>query len=192
MAKISFQNVNFVKSAVDKKGFLQDKPTVTFIGRSNVGKSTLINALVQRKNFMKTSKTAGQTNMVNYAAIDNSFYVADVPGYGFATFKRDTFAGLMKDFLEENPGLKKVYLLIDARRLLLPADDEFAQYLESLNIPYAFVFTKTDKINASEKHYLNLQKEKLAGKQMFDVGLKKENLYQILREDIVKSVKKGA
>ena len=80
MAKISFQNVNFVKSAVDKKGFLQDKPTVTFIGRSNVGKSTLINALVQRKNFMKTSKTAGQTNMVNYAVIDNSFYVADVPG----------------------------------------------------------------------------------------------------------------
>ena len=187
MRKISFQNVEFVKSAVDKKGFLQDHPTVTFIGRSNVGKSTLVNALVQRKNFMKTSKTAGQTNMVNYALIDRSIYLADVPGYGFATFKRDTFAGLMKSFIEENPGLKKVYLLIDARRLLLPADDDFASYLESLNIPYAFIFTKTDKLNMSEKHYLSLQKEKLEGKQMFDVGLKKENLYQLLRDDIVKS-----
>lgn len=187
MRKISFNNVEFIKSAVDKSGFLLDKPTVTFIGRSNVGKSTLINALVQRKNFMKTSKTAGQTNMVNYALIDKAFYLADVPGYGFATFKRDTFAGLMKAFLEENPGLKKVYLLIDSRRLLLPADEDFASYLDSLNIPYAFIFTKTDKLSTSEKHYLNLQKEKLKDKQIFDVGLKKENLYQALRNEIIKT-----
>ena len=70
MAKNDFQDVNFVRSAVEKKQFLYDKPAVTFIGRSNVGKSTLINQLVRRKNFMKTSKTAGQTNMVNYAVID--------------------------------------------------------------------------------------------------------------------------
>lgn len=189
MAKISFQNVEFVKSAADKKGFLLDKPTVTFIGRSNVGKSTLINALVKRKNFMKTSKTAGQTNMVNYALIDKSFYLADVPGYGFATFKRDTFAGLMKDFIEDNKGLKKVYLLIDARRLLMPADDDFATYLEEHNVPYAFVFTKLDKLKAIEKEDLALQKEKLGDKQTFDVALKKESLYQLLRDDIVKSVK---
>lgn len=189
MAKISFQNVEFVKSAADKKGFLLDKPTVTFIGRSNVGKSTLINALVKRKNFMKTSKTAGQTNMVNYALIDKSFYLADVPGYGFATFKRDTFAGLMKDFIEDNKGLKKVYLLIDARRLLMPADDDFATYLEEHNVPYAFVFTKLDKLKAIEKEDLALQKEKLGDKQTFDVALKKERLYQLLRDDIVKSVK---
>ncbi len=187
--KENFNDATFVKSAVDKKGFLFDHPTVTFIGRSNVGKSTLVNALVKRKNFMKTSKTAGLTNMVNYALIAKEFYIADVPGYGFAKFKRDTFAGLMKDFLEENPGLKKVYILIDARRLLLPDDEEFAQYLDSINIEYSFVFTKVDKISASEKHFLQLQKEKLGDHKCFEVGFKKESLYQALREDIVRSIK---
>lgn len=189
MSKVSFQNVEFIKSAVDKKGFLLDKPVVTFIGRSNVGKSTLCNGLVRRKNFMKTSKTAGQTRMVNYALIDNAFYLADVPGYGFATFQRDTFEGLMKDFLEDNKALKKVYLLIDSRRLLLPADADFADYLEELNIPYAYVFTKVDKLNSSEKHYLKLQEEKIAPVPFFEVGIKKENLYQALRDDIVKATR---
>lgn len=189
MPSIQFQNVEFVKSAIDKKGFLLDHPTVTFIGRSNVGKSTLINSLVKRKDFMKTSKTAGRTNMVNYALIDKTVYLADVPGYGFATFKRDTFAGLMKDFLEDNPGLKKVYLLIDSRRLLLPADDDFADYLDSLNLNYSYIFTKTDKLNQSEKHFLNLQKEKLRGKDIFEVGLKNEKQYQLVRDDILKSIK---
>ena len=191
MAKNDFQDVNFVRSAVEKKQFLYDKPAVTFIGRSNVGKSTLINQLVRRKNFMKTSKTAGQTNMVNYAVIDNKFYLVDVPGYGYATFARDHFAKLMDDFLIDNKALKKVYILIDARRLLLPADDEFAEYLESLKIPHAFVFTKTDKMTASEKHYLKLQEEKLAPIPCFEVGLKKENAYQALRDDIIKTVKGG-
>lgn len=189
MSKVSFQNVEFIKSAVDKKGFLLDKPVVTFIGRSNVGKSTLCNGLVRRKNFMKTSKTAGQTRMVNYALIDNAFYLADVPGYGFATFQRDTFEGLMKDFLEDNKALKKVYLLIDSRRLLLPADADFADYLEEMKIPYAYVFTKVDKLNSSEKHYLKLQEEKIAPVPFFEVGIKKENLYQALRDDIVKATR---
>lgn len=189
MAERSFLNAVFVRSAPDKSQFLKDHPVVTFIGRSNVGKSTLINALVRRKNFMKTSKTAGLTSMVNFALIDNKFYLADVPGYGFATFKRDTFAPMMKDFLEDNPALKKVYILIDGRRLLLPADEEFADYLDSLHIPYAFVFTKTDRMNASEKHYLSLQKEKLAPVACFDVGMKNEKGYQALRDDIVRTVK---
>ena len=189
MASKDFTDIKFVRSAPNSSQFLYDHPIVTFIGRSNVGKSTLINQLVQRKNFMKTSKTAGQTNMVNYSLIDNKFYLVDVPGYGFATFARDNFAGLMKDFLEDNKALKKVYILVDGRRLLLPADDDFASYLESLKIPYAFVFTKTDKMTSSEKHYLNLQKEKLAPAPCFEVGLKMNKKYQDLRDDILNTVK---
>lgn len=189
MAEVNFNKAVFVRSAPTKAQFLFDHPTVTFIGRSNVGKSTLINALVRQKNFMKTSKTAGLTNMVNYALIDNKFYLADVPGYGFATFKRDNFAPMMKDFLEDNPGLKKVYILIDGRRLLLPADEEFADYLASLGINYSFVFTKVDRMNSSEKHYLALQKEKLAPVTCFEVGIKNEKGYQVLRDDIIKTIK---
>lgn len=189
MPKNDFSDVRFVKSAVDKQGFLYDKPIVTFIGRSNVGKSTLVNQIVRRKNFMKTSKTAGLTNMVNYSVVDNKFYLVDVPGYGYATFARDHFAKLMEDFLVENKALRKVYILIDGRRLLLPADDEFASYLESLSIPYSFVFTKTDKMTQSEKHYLRLQEEKIAPATFFEVGLKKESCYQALRDDIIKTIK---
>ena len=188
MPKNRFSKVEFVRSAYRKEDFLFDKPTVTFIGRSNVGKSTLVNGLLRRKNFMKTSKTAGQTKAVNYALIDDKFYLADVPGYGFATFARDNFAGLMKDFLEENKALKKVYLLIDSRRLLLPADDEFADYLEDLHLPYSFVFTKVDKLGTSEKNLLQEQEKKVAPTSFFEVGLKKDNLYEALRSDILKSI----
>lgn len=188
MPKNSFSKVEFVRSAYRKEDFLFDRPCVTFLGRSNVGKSTLINGLLRRKNFMKTSKTAGQTKSVNYALIDEKFYLCDVPGYGFATFARDNFSGLMKDFLEENRALKKVYLLIDSRRLLLPADDEFADYLEDRKIPYSFVFTKVDKLGTSEKNLLREQEEKVAPATYFEVGLKKENLYEALRSDILRSI----
>lgn len=77
--KLCFSKVRFVKSATKKEEFLFDKPVFTFIGRSNVGKSTLINRLVQQKGFRKTSKTAGRTNRVNYALIDEKIYLADVP-----------------------------------------------------------------------------------------------------------------
>lgn len=189
MKNNSFQSALFMRSAPDKSQFLLNHPVITFIGRSNVGKSTLINSLVRKKNFMKTSKSAGLTKMVNYSLIDDKFYLSDVPGYGFATFKRDNFEGLMKDFIENNPALKKVYILIDSRRLLLPADDQFASYLKELGIKYAFVFTKCDKLSASEKHFLNLQIEKLLPEEVFKVGMKDEKGYQILRDDITKSIK---
>lgn len=191
MPKAVFVKSEFVKSASQKEDFLLNHPSVVMIGRSNVGKSTLINALVKRKQFMKTSKTPGHTNLVNYALIDDSFYLCDAPGYGFAKYQRDSFGPLMKSFLEENPGLKKVYLLIDSRRLLLPDDDEFATYLEHLSLPYSFVFTKYDKLKKEEKDHLKEQIEKVKPTTSFVVGLKDEKGYQALREDIVRSTRRA-
>lgn len=191
MAKISFQNVEFTVSAADSKHFRQDKPAVVFIGRSNVGKSTLINGLVRRKQFMKTSKTAGRTYLVNYAKIDNAFYLCDAPGYGYAKlFSRDTFAPLMKAFLEDNPSLKKVYILVDSRRLLLPADDDFASYLDSLGLEYSFIFTKYDKLKKVEKDALEEQIEKVKPATSFKVSLGDDRSYEIVRQDIIATCQK--
>ena len=189
--KICFQKVRFVKSAVKKEEFLLDKPVFTFIGRSNVGKSTLINRLVQQKGFRKTSKTAGRTNRVNYALIDNKIYLADVPGYGFATFERDSFSPMRKSFLEENKALKKVYLLIDSRRLLRPADDSFIDYLESLSLPLTCVFTKRDKLKSQEKERVSLQEEKLLPYSSIEVSLKDEKGIIALRKDREKKREEG-
>ena len=188
MTKISFQNVEFILSAADKKKFRQDYPAVVFIGRSNVGKSTLINGLVRRGQFMKTSKTPGCTYLVNYALVDHAFYLCDAPGYGYAKlFSRDTFAPLMKAFLEENPALKKVYILIDSRRLLLPADDSFADYLESLELPYSFIFTKCDKLKKAEKDALEEQIQKVLPTASFRVGIRDDRSYEAVRQDIIKT-----
>lgn len=187
---LNFSNVKFIKSASSKADFLFDYPQVTFIGRSNVGKSTLINALLRVSNFMKVSKDAGLTKLVNYALVDDTFYLVDVPGYGYSQTKIGSFQKLMQDYLQDNSMLKKVYLLIDSRRLLLPDDDEFITFLENMSYDFAIVFTKVDKLSTSEKHYLQLQEEKLNGIQYFEVGLKNEENYQKLRDDIKRSIKK--
>lgn len=188
MPKKMFYSVKFIKSATGAKEFLYDRPVFTFIGRSNVGKSSLINALLRMKGFMKTSKTPGLTRLVNYCLVDNKFYLADVPGYGFATFERKSFTGLMKDFIEDNRALKKVYILVDSRRLLMFADDQFADYLESIGMDYAFVFTKCDKLNTSDKHYLKLQEGKLEGAQFFETSAKEDKSLLQLKNDIYANV----
>lgn len=193
MASVRFTKTVFVTSASQKKQFLLNKPVVTVMGRSNVGKSTLINSLCLNSSLMKTSKKPGRTQLINYCLIDDKFYLADVPGYGFASFKRDNFEGMMKDFLEENPVLKKVYILIDSRRLLLDGDLEFASYLESLSLPYSYIFTKCDKLNQSERHFLQVQIDKIKENNpevlCFTTGLKQDESFSLVRKDMLNAIR---
>lgn len=152
---IDFKNSSFVKSAPSleeaPKGNL---PEVLICGKSNVGKSSLINALCARKQLAFTSSKPGHTRLLNYYNIDNKFYLVDAPGYGFAKGGVDLdalFGDMMSSYFEDNKNLKLVLVLIDSRRELGENDKEIIDYLNERQIAYFMVVTKIDKVNQSEK-----------------------------------------
>lgn len=162
---INFKNVSFVKSAPDlvsapKTGMKE----VLIVGKSNVGKSSLINSLTGRNRLAFTSSKPGHTRLLNYYDIDHTFYLVDAPGYGYAKGGVDLdklFADMMNDYLANAKNLKLVLLLVDARRTLSENDNEILDYLIEEKIPYYVVVTKVDKVNQSEKAKLvNHLKEK--------------------------------
>ncbi|MDD6301754.1 MAG: ribosome biogenesis GTP-binding protein YihA/YsxC [Bacillales bacterium] len=149
---INFRKANFIKSATSDKDSLFDLNHVIFIGRSNVGKSSLINALVDNKNLAFVSKKPGQTKLLNYFNIDNKFYLVDAPGYGYRrTGKKDGFDKMMESYFSSNSRLKLVLWLLDSRRELSQEDLEFKDFLENLQTQVLICFTKCDKLNQSEK-----------------------------------------
>ena len=134
---------------------------------------------------MKTSKTPGLTKLINYSLIDNAFYLVDLPGYGYASQDREYFANLINTFLFENKSLKKIYLLVDSRRLLMPADISFMDALHKHSIPFSIVFTKIDKLNTSDKHYLNLQIEKIKDESFFYASSNNLSFIEEIKKDII-------
>lgn len=140
-------------SAVNKEGLLQDGlPEFAFVGRSNVGKSSLINALVGQKHLAKTSSTAGLTKMVNYFDINDSFRFVDLPGYGYAKVGKghlDVWASLMAEYLEGSQALQTVFVLLDCRIKPTELDKDMINYLVYHNIPFRILATKTDKLSRS-------------------------------------------
>lgn len=121
-------------------------------GRSNVGKSSLINALVGRKSLARVSGTPGKTREINFYRIDNRFFLVDLPGYGFARAPeqlRDAWQALMADYLVRNERLEGLVLLLDARRGVMEVDRQLLEYVAGTQIPVLLVLTKIDKLNRS-------------------------------------------
>ena len=131
---------------------IDNRDEFLLVGRSNVGKSSFINALINRKNFARTSSTPGKTQTLNFYLINDKFYLVDVPGYGFAKVSKklkNNFGLIMEDYLESRKNLKHVFLLIDFRHK--PTNDDIMMYefLKYYNIPVTVIATKFDKVKKS-------------------------------------------
>jgi GTP-binding protein len=154
-ARVLFQrNAEFMMGAVAIDGLPSpDLPEVAFAGRSNVGKSSLINALVDRKRLARASNEPGRTREVNFFVLDERIRLVDLPGYGFARASKDTtkkFQNLGRDYLRGRPNLTRAYLLIDARHGLKDVDAEALDAFDKAAVSYQIVLTKADKIKAAE------------------------------------------
>nr|WP_286829995.1 ribosome biogenesis GTP-binding protein YihA/YsxC [Kordiimonas sp. UBA4487] len=151
--------VDFIMGAVSL-GTLPgaDRPEVAFAGRSNVGKSSLVNALTGRKTLARTSNTPGRTQELNYfemgAEMNTPAYLVDLPGYGYAKIERkkvNAWTRLVKDYLRGRPNLRRVMLLIDSRHGLKENDREIMHMLDEAAVNYQIVLTKLDKLKVADR-----------------------------------------
>lgn len=144
-------SAKYITSAVNKSGLILDEtPEISFVGRSNVGKSSLINNLVGIKRLAKTSSTPGLTKMVNYFDINGNIRFVDLPGYGYAKVGRgqkDIWSSLMGDYLALSQSLKLVFVLVDIRHEPSELDRMMIDYLIHQGIPFAVIATKADKLS---------------------------------------------
>ncbi|SFS59339.1 GTP-binding protein [Porphyromonadaceae bacterium NLAE-zl-C104] len=160
------KSAEFVISNSDYRKCPQDgKPEYAFIGRSNVGKSSLINMLTNRKGLAMTSSTPGKTMLINHFLINGEWYLVDLPGYGYARRGkegRDKLRKIIEDYVLEREAMTNLFVLIDSRHEPQKIDLEFMEWLGENGVPFAIVFTKADKLG-SGRLQLNIDayKEKL-------------------------------
>jgi GTP-binding protein len=125
-----------------------DKAEYAFIGRSNVGKSSLINMITGHQGLAKTSQKPGKTQLINHFLINDAWFLVDLPGYGWAQVSktsREKWDKMVRDYLLKRPNLHSVFVLIDSRLEPQPVDREFMRWLAENGVPFSIVFTKTDK-----------------------------------------------
>ncbi len=151
---MKINSANFETSAADLRGCPRwALPEFAFIGRSNVGKSSLINVLAERRELAKVSDTPGKTRLMNFYAVNGRWSLVDLPGYGYARGdkqERAAFTSMVAEFLEQRRNLVRVFVLLDSRLPPQAIDLEFVQWLERCPAPYALVFTKADKHSAAK------------------------------------------
>jgi len=145
----SFSNINQVK--------LKRLPEIAIAGRSNVGKSSLINCLVNRKKLAFTSSTPGKTRVLNYYSLDDQFYLVDLPGYGYAKVsqdERETWKKLVESYLSNNSYVKGIIEIIDSRHGITQSDLDMINWLIQLGLPTLLIATKTDKLPRSKANHI--------------------------------------
>ena len=186
------KDAQFIISAVKPEQYPEgDLPEIALAGRSNVGKSSLINRLLNRRNLARTSGTPGKTQQLNYYMINKEFYFVDLPGYGFARVPRDVKAQwgkMIGTYLDKRENLKLCLQLVDIRHAPSKEDVEMYQYLAHYNRPHAIIATKADKISRGQyQKHIKVIKDTLkilpntpVILTSADSGLGKEEVWQLI------------
>jgi len=191
---MDFYNIHFIKSI--KR--LQDRPSPCFpeialVGRSNVGKSSLLNVLFNRHNLAKTSSTPGKTRLINYFSLDEHIYIVDLPGYGYIKIIDDNskdWKKMIETYLSKNDQLKMVLLLVDSRHEIMKIDLLMISWLDRYGINYNIVMTKKDKLSKN-KFMQNYEqfKQKIFNKKIIPFSSKtkegKEEIINLIKSHIV-------
>jgi GTP-binding protein len=151
---LNVHKAEFVRSAADPKDFPRDPlPQIAFAGRSNVGKSSVINRLLNRKNFARVGAAPGKTTHINYFRIDEKLYLVDLPGYGYAKVskaEKDRWAKLIQSWFDDPELMTLGILIVDARHKPTENDITMAEYFQNSQKPWAVVANKLDKLKKSE------------------------------------------
>lgn len=193
---MDIEKASFICSNTDwKKCPKPSIPEYAFIGRSNVGKSSLINSLTNSKKLAKTSGKPGKTQLINHFLINDNFYLADLPGYGYAKVSkklREEFQKFTLKYLENRTNLICLFTLIDLRVTPQKIDVEFMEYCAIKQIPFVICFTKADKLKKIEiKNNLeNYQKHLLKDWELFPKFFTTSSVNQLGLDEILKFIKK--
>ncbi len=185
---------SFVKSTIHSKDYPKDRrPEFAFMGRSNVGKSSLMNALLGKKGLAKTSSTPGKTQTINFFDVNGRFYFVDLPGYGFAKAPlrvKAQWGRVVNAYIEDREPLRLVVMLLDSRRTPSAQDHELLEFLDRVEVPTLLVATKFDKLKRSERkrnlerirEALALSEEALIAPFSAVTGEGKKELWSVIEE----------